>query len=310
MTSSLPDTVHLPPGAVLGFQVDESGNCAPYGVLHVHNGDTLQTWGPWPSITDPGDHLLIETDLDAFDTSHVLMFHVTQTLLGPIPQTFEPEVLLGGPVYWLGASVYAMHDSLRRAGWLPNEEPYTALGYQVTENAGVTVAPGRFADQSSAFWNVVDWVLVELRDPADPSVIVASKAALLCTVGRITDPDGYSFSMNVEHGAYLLAIRHRNHLSIRTWVTVPFTGVGVRCDLKHVGAPVVGVDPRMPVSIYFSAMWPGNASTSNLPQRVSYAGAGNDRDRGRAIHERQAAQGIHGMRQRPSAHHHPVAVIA
>ncbi len=69
--------------------------------------------------------------------------------------------------------------------------------------------------------NVVDWVLVELRDAtsaqmASPETAIAKKAAFLMNDGYIKTLDGAGFlqiEASYNHDLYLL-IHHRNHLSI------------------------------------------------------------------------------------------------
>jgi rhamnogalacturonyl hydrolase YesR len=63
--------------------------------------------------------------------------------------------------------------------------------------------------------NVVDWVLVELRDQITPSIIRASRSAFLLNSGKITDINGASqIGFNVISGNYFLSVKHRNHLPI------------------------------------------------------------------------------------------------
>jgi hypothetical protein len=95
-------------------------------------------------------------------------------------------------------------------------QPYNtaAFGnYAGTEsvNAGFFVATGGTTD-------IVDWVLLELRDAATPSIIIARRAALIREDGMIVDLDGSSAVSFVGAGAgnYFIAIRHRNHLGVRS----------------------------------------------------------------------------------------------
>ena len=68
--------------------------------------------------------------------------------------------------------------------------------------------------------NVVDWVLIELRDAptpqqATPSTVVAKKAALLLSDGQITGIDGQLpvFDLEIVHGMFAV-VYHRNHLGV------------------------------------------------------------------------------------------------
>lgn len=97
-------------------------------------------------------------------------------------------------------------------------QPYNtaAFGnYAGTEsvNAGFFVATGGTTD-------IVDWVLLELRDAATPSTIIARRAAFIREDGMIVDLDGsYAVSLaGAGAGNYFIAVRHRNHLGVRSAV--------------------------------------------------------------------------------------------
>ncbi|MFZ1289607.1 MAG: S8 family serine peptidase [Melioribacteraceae bacterium] len=62
--------------------------------------------------------------------------------------------------------------------------------------------------------DVVDWVLVELREIENGPVIV-SKSAFVRNDGKIVGDDGSSnLSLNVSAGEYYIVVKHRNHLGI------------------------------------------------------------------------------------------------
>ncbi|MEI9807881.1 MAG: hypothetical protein WDO16_08405 [Bacteroidota bacterium] len=66
--------------------------------------------------------------------------------------------------------------------------------------------------------DILDWVLLELRDAATPATIISRRAAFIREDGAIVDLDGISSVSfrGVANGNYFLAIRHRNHLGMRT----------------------------------------------------------------------------------------------
>ncbi len=63
--------------------------------------------------------------------------------------------------------------------------------------------------------NIVDWVLVQLRDSAN-GIAVASKSALLRNDGRIVADDGTTTDIKLDTpaGDYFIVIKHRNHLTV------------------------------------------------------------------------------------------------
>lgn len=121
---------------------------------------------------------------------------------------FDLKVFLEGPFFGGTMNAY-----LNLFGLLPLAQPYNIdpIYYAGTEN--VTVIPNA---------NVVDWVLVEIRETAgdvntaDASTVVARKAAFLLDNGSVVDLDGSSnllipssFTENV-----FVVIYHRNHAKI------------------------------------------------------------------------------------------------
>jgi ribosomal protein S11 len=112
-----------------------------------------------------------------------------------------------------------MNDGLRSNNLIPANQPYGTLafvspsgGYSGTE----TVTPSVLAVTGDNA--IVDWVLIELRDVNNRSIVVQSRAALLQRDGDIVDMDGVSpvrFNGLVD-GDYHVAIRHRLCLTTRT----------------------------------------------------------------------------------------------
>lgn len=66
--------------------------------------------------------------------------------------------------------------------------------------------------------DVTDWVLVELRSGSDPASIVGQRAAFIKSDGSVVDLDGTSpvSFFGIPAGDYYIAVRHRNHLGIRS----------------------------------------------------------------------------------------------
>src|SRR5690606_29425785 len=81
-----------------------------------------------------------------------------------------------------------MHDDLREQGLLPLQQPFTGAPFIHDQNE--TVLPGVLDRTGNDA--IVDWVLVELRDPITPSVAIDRRAGLLQRDGDIVDVDGRS----------------------------------------------------------------------------------------------------------------------
>ena len=97
---------------------------------------------------------------------------------------------------------------------LPSTEPYTALGYtHVGGGGGESSLPSIINTN-----DIVDWVVIELRDKNDPSAILATRSALLKSDGSVVSHlDGSSpVVFRIAADDYYIAIRHRNHLGVMT----------------------------------------------------------------------------------------------
>ncbi|MEM1269860.1 MAG: PPC domain-containing protein [Bacteroidota bacterium] len=102
---------------------------------------------------------------------------------------------------------YYLGSGVMRSGqdWMPQAHPFEYLGHTGWERFRQYWTPG-----------IVDWVLIELRPQADPSVVARRQAAFVRSDGRVVDsyaggPFGVGF---VEPGFYHVVVRHRNHLDV------------------------------------------------------------------------------------------------
>lgn len=115
-------------------------------------------------------------------------------------------VFLEGP-YESGS----MNTSLKDGGEIPLEQPYNVSPWFYTGTETVVSIPD----------NVVDWVLVDLRDAtsapaANPSTSIEMQAAFLLNNGSVVGLDGSSvlqFSATISIEPYIV-VWHRNHLGV------------------------------------------------------------------------------------------------
>ncbi|MFD0861576.1 leucine-rich repeat protein [Sungkyunkwania multivorans] len=100
-----------------------------------------------------------------------------------------------------------MRDNLRIDGVLPTTSPYFD---GLTADAGVFAIMGPNA--------IVDWVVIELRDATDNSILIDGRSALLQRDGDVVDVDGVSPIQfgGLPGGDYHVVVDHRNHLAIIT----------------------------------------------------------------------------------------------
>ncbi|HRH37933.1 MAG TPA: hemagglutinin protein, partial [Flavobacteriales bacterium] len=113
------------------------------------------------------------------------------------------------------------------------------------------------------------------RDKATPSLVRASRSALVQRDGDIVDTDGVSplvFTTPVEQ--YHVAVRHRNHLGAMTAQPVLLTREALPVDLSSSALVTWGTDARKAINGTM-ALWAGNSLVDGT---LKYMGDGNDRD--------------------------------
>jgi uncharacterized repeat protein (TIGR01451 family) len=168
-----------------------------------------------------------------------------------------------------------MRDELRTKNLIPLTSPY---GYWNPTLPDSTIVPAVLTVSGPNA--IVDWVFVELRSAADPTVIVSSRSALLQRDGDIVELDGIS-PIQVRAAssqAYFVAVRHRNHLAVMTASPIALTPSGVVVDFRQPTTPTfvkgpAAIHQAQVVVVQGRAMWAGNALRDNV---VIYQGTNND----------------------------------
>lgn len=89
---------------------------------------------------------------------------------------------------------------------VPGTQPYYVSPWNYNGNESINPVPA----------NMVDWVLVELRNSADPTIIMARRAAILMSDGTVADTNLLSTISfpGISAGSYFLCIHHRNHFPV------------------------------------------------------------------------------------------------
>ncbi|MBL7982013.1 MAG: hypothetical protein JNL52_09410 [Flavobacteriales bacterium] len=179
------------------------------------------------------------------------------------------RAMLDGPF-----STGLMSDALRAASLIPAMEPYTALGYaHAGGGGGEQVSSSVLAVTGNNA--IVDWVVVELRDPLEPATIYATRSALIQRDGDVVGLDGTSpVSFSLPAGSYRVAIRHRNHLGVMTATPLALSATPTTIDLTSSATTTWGTDARKNNNGTMT-LWPGDANFDGV---VRYTGQNNDRD--------------------------------
>ncbi|MCB0792080.1 MAG: alkaline phosphatase family protein [Flavobacteriales bacterium] len=281
------DTSHPYWSSLIGeWRMDEGIGTTMANTVSGASGLVLLGIGPtW----DAGMEELVTTDLSRTPTQVDLPPSIVKHLDLPLnpgwdwdgrslipiqgPISVHLRTLLQGP-YDSGSQL--MSDALRYFGWLPLTEPYSGLGFSQAGGGGGEDLPPIVLDQLGND-AIVDWVLVELRDPIDPVQIIATRDCLIQRDGDVVDIDGVSDPVfDVAQGSYYVAVRHRNHLGAMTAEAVPFLeNTPPTIDLSDPGLPLYGTQAMVTIAGR-RAQWAGEIKPDG---QVKYTGFGNDRDR-------------------------------
>lgn len=158
-----------------------------------------------------------------------------------------------------------MRTDLRTADLLPGADPY---GMGATANTALLARNGSTAP--------VDWVVVQLRDAANPTTVVDEMAAMLLANGKVVmaNGEGPLLFADAARGQYRVAAWHRNHLGAMTLAALPF-GTGV--SSLNFGDPALvtyGTSARKTIGS-IAALWAGDVDGNGT---LRYTGQFNDRD--------------------------------
>jgi len=197
-----------------------------------------------------------------------LVSHFARVRMSP---TLHVRAFLEGP---FNTFDQIMDSDLAQLGAIPFTEPFTALGYVHSGGGGGEVAPASIYSTGSTN-AIVDWILLELRDATNPSVVVASKSALLQRDGDVVSNDRTPIEPfgPDPHGSFFIAVRPRNHLGVMTADPMRID-LSPLVDLTEPGVDTYGIS-AMNTSPFYNLLWSGDVNFDGV---VKYTGAGNDRD--------------------------------
>jgi len=115
-----------------------------------------------------------------------------------------------------------MRTILQEDNLLPLTQPYSAAPhfYQGSESVGAHAN------------DIVDWVLVELRDSSDPTIIVEQQAARLRSDGAVVDANGSTNLAWTSGGIFYIVVKHRSHLGVQSISPVNISSPGAFFDFS------------------------------------------------------------------------------
>jgi len=152
-----------------------------------------------------------------------------------------------------------MRHDLQQQSMIPLSEPYSTLP-NLTHygNGGGETTTNAVLNNS----DVVDWLMLELRDANDPSQIVATQAVLLRKDGIVIDAQG---GANIQFTGmndtdYYVALRHRNHLGAMTAQPQSLSSTPY-IDFSSQSTNLWGTDAMVIMDSGNRGLWAGNCNT-------------------------------------------------
>lgn len=187
---------------------------AGYDFVNVYNGSsaTAPLLGSYsgtnlpPTLVATSGQMFVRFTTDQSIVGDGFSANYSCTTPTPAGNRLQAKVFLEG-VY--NTATGTMSSGLGTS--LPIAQPYNAApwSYNGTESVGSTNT------------NMIDWVLIELRNATDPTTIVARKAGMLYADGTVRHTDGVQgVDFGTLAGSYYVTIRHRNHLPVISAITV------------------------------------------------------------------------------------------
>lgn len=247
---------------IVGHMTEGAQNCSNAATVNTGCAKFSAGWeGPNPNARkrdwlDPANTTMVLNGFEPFAVSAVQV---------------RPRMFLDGPY---DAVLDRMGDALRSAGQLPLNEPYSAMGYAHVGGGGESTMPAVLA--TTGVNAIVDWVVVELRSATTPSLVLATRSALLQRDGDVVGVDGTSaVSFPVAAGNYHIAVRHRNHLGIMSASSVAMAATAVTVDLSNGSVALFGGAAATKLVGARRLLYAGDV---NGDGQIVYVGPANDRD--------------------------------
>lgn len=247
-----------------------------YNIYHISSGNipskvnsTLITGTTFSSPTASGTSFMIRSVKLERNSYYNMSIGVFGTASSGSSPNFSVKAFLGG-AYFNGS----MRDDLRIQGLIPLNDPYPSIGYT---HSGIQTLSSATSSIFSIQGNdaPIDWVVVEMRSSATPSMVLQSIPCLVRKNGNVVTPDNNPIiNSPLATGSYHIAIRHRNHLGIMTGSPITVNSSGYVIDFTNSSTSVYGTSSRMVIGSH-SCLWSGNV---NFNGHIKYTGQDNDKD--------------------------------
>ncbi|MBU0653550.1 MAG: cadherin domain-containing protein [Gammaproteobacteria bacterium] len=188
--------------------------------------------------------------------------------------TDDRKVVLNVRAFLQGAydsNTGLMADNLHSLGILPMAQPYAPAPIShagsETLNLDLALVTGNEA--------IVDWMLVDLRDAAEPKTILKTQAVMVQRDGDLVNAQTGSADLmfaDTLAGDYFVSVRHRNHMGVMTATPVHLSDLTSMVDFTQTATPAYGNHARIEAG-NTALLWAGDA---NQTQQIIAHGQFND----------------------------------
>ncbi|MCD4735586.1 MAG: PKD domain-containing protein [Bacteroidales bacterium] len=221
------------------FNVEYHSSCN-YDWLKIYNGpDTFSPLiGEYCGTSSPGTVISTETTGALTFEFHSDYSENREGWVAAISCESEPILLnlkafLEGPYNGSG-----MNTTLSQNQDFPFSQPYNTSPWNYNGTESIVSVPNN---------NIVDWLLVELRDATDilsatGTSVIATMAGFILSDGSVVETDGYSlpqFNVNYYNNLYVV-LWHRNHLGVMSALPLNQAGYTFSYDFSTGPQQVVG----------------------------------------------------------------------
>ncbi|MCD4680939.1 MAG: PKD domain-containing protein, partial [Bacteroidales bacterium] len=230
------------------------------GTYAWSNGDQIANTVVCPPVTST--YTVTVTDGNGCTASDDVIVTVNS-----IPTTnveLQGKVILQGA--YAGSGI--MNTLICQTDSFPHSQPFNTSPWNYTGMEQISSVPA----------NVVDWVLIEIRDSNDVNIVHEYRAGLLLNNGQIIDTN-FTTGINlttISSAYYYVVIRHLNHLPLMTANPVMLPNTVVLDFSDTTNTPLYGGAKNSAIEVESNvfAMIGGDINSDGT---LKYSGPGNDR---------------------------------
>ncbi|HZW39359.1 MAG TPA: dockerin type I domain-containing protein [Ignavibacteriaceae bacterium] len=166
-----------------------------------------------------------------------------------VPLCLDTKIFLEGA---FNSQTSLMNTTLNSNGWLPKSQPFSAAPFDY--NGTERVADNFYINNQ----NIVDWILVELININDSSVL-SRRAGFLLKNGTIVDVDGSSkIKFNLDYGTYYLKVYARGYLPVISKVPLALNKSTTLYDFSLIKYQAKGINPQKQLTTTLFGLYVGD----------------------------------------------------